>query len=28
VQMCSHCGGELTARNVRLHDGPGAQAAA
>jgi len=28
VQTCSHCGGELTARNVRVHDGPGAQAAA
>ncbi|MDX6661883.1 MAG: hypothetical protein QOJ55_2705 [Solirubrobacteraceae bacterium] len=28
VQSCSHCGGELTARNVRLHDGPGARAAA
>src|ERR1700704_2879321 len=28
VQTCSHCGGELTARNVRLHDGPGARAAA
>jgi DNA-binding HxlR family transcriptional regulator len=24
VQTCSHCGGELTARNVRVHDGPGA----
>ena len=24
VQACSHCGGELTARNVRLHPGPGA----
>ena len=28
VQVCSHCGGELTARNVRLHDGPGARAVA
>ena len=25
VQTCSHCGGELTARNVRVHPGPGAQ---
>jgi len=23
VQTCSHCGEPLTARNVRLHDGPG-----
>lgn len=28
VQACSHCGGELTARNVRLYDGPGARAVA
>jgi DNA-binding HxlR family transcriptional regulator len=28
VQTCSHCGGELTARNVRVHPGPGARAPA
>ena len=25
VQTCSNCGGELNARNVRVHPGPGAQ---
>ena len=28
VQTCSHCGGELTARNVRVHPGPGTHAPA
>jgi DNA-binding HxlR family transcriptional regulator len=28
VQTCAHCGGPLTARNVRVHPGPSAQAAA
>ena len=27
VQVCAHCGEPLTARNVRLHDGPGVVAA-
>jgi hypothetical protein len=24
VEVCSHCGGELTTRNVRAQAGPGA----
>jgi DNA-binding HxlR family transcriptional regulator len=27
VQVCAHCGEPLTARNVRVHDGPGLVAA-